>query len=167
VGLLEGADWEVREWLRAGVADVGFLAMPLEDLVVEPFVSDEFAAVMPAGHRLAGAARVTADDLAGEAYVMSKSGCEPLVLDWFKPAGPTVEYEVRTGLAIVPIDPPAARDVVVARAQEREPTPAARAFIDLAIAFGRRTGRGVGPAPPAAGPAAPGREALATSTSSA
>ncbi len=193
VGLLEGADWEVREWLRAGVADVGFLAMPLDDLVVEPFVSDGFAAVMPAGHRLAGAARVSAADLVGEAYVMSKSGCEPLVLDWFKPAGPTVEYEVRTveamlgfireglgvaimpglthpddraKLAIVPIDPPAARHVVVARAAKREPTPAVRAFIDLAVAFGRRVGRPAGTAPPAAGPAAPEDEALATSTSS-
>lgn len=165
VGLLEGSDAEIREWLLDGVADVGFLAAGLDGLETEPFVRDTFAAVLPAGHPLASRSNLTAADLAGEPFVMSKSGCEPLVLTWFGATPPRIEYEVRTvdamigfireglgvsllpglthpddrtGLEIVPVSPRADRQVVVARAAERPASPATARFVRMAVEFGER-----------------------------
>jgi DNA-binding transcriptional LysR family regulator len=153
----EGADPEVHDWLVGGVADVGFLAIPLDGLeVVGTVTEDPFMAVLPAGHSLAVRSAIRPDELSREPFVISRSGCEPLITAWFGSCPPRIEYEVRsvdtmvgfvreglgvtilpelvhpedtTGLAIRPLDPPATRRVVLARAAGIEPTPAIGAFL--------------------------------------
>ncbi len=159
VAVLEGADWEIHDWLVGGVADIGFLATPLDGLWTAPFVADPFLALLRDDHRLAGREVIAPADFDGEPYITTTSGCEPLILRWFGDRPPRIEYEVRgietmiafvreglgisvvpelalpddvAGLALRPLDPPATREVVVARQLDREPTPGVAAFLRLA-----------------------------------
>jgi DNA-binding transcriptional LysR family regulator len=159
VGVLEGADHEVHDWLLAGVADVGFLATPLDGLATAPFVADALLALVRADHRLAAAEAVGRADFAGESFITTTGGCEPLVLAWFGDQPPRIEYSVRgidtmlsfvreglgisivpelnlrgdtTDLALLPLNPPATRSVVVAWSAERELTPVVGAFVRAA-----------------------------------
>ena len=157
VVILEGADYEVHDWLVEGAADVGFLSVPIDDLdVLGTITEDEFRAILPASHPLASRSALRPADLASERFVMSRAGCEPLILGWFAGQPPTVEYEVRaldtlvgfvreglgitlmpelvlpddtSGLAIVAIEPPARRQVVMAKVAGSELAPAATAFV--------------------------------------
>lgn len=156
VAVLEGADPEVHAWLLEGLADVGFLAVPLDGLEAEAFVEDALMAVLPAGHPLSARSTLRPEDLAFEPFITSRSGCEPLIAAWFDRSPARIAYEVRavetilgfvreglgvtvlpelvhpddaTGLAIRPLDPPATRRVMLAWAVGTEPTPAAAAFL--------------------------------------
>jgi DNA-binding transcriptional LysR family regulator len=159
VAVLEGSDREVHDWLIGGVADVGFLAVPLDGLATAPFVEDALLALVRADHRLATSEAVTVGDFAGESFITTTGGCEPLVLDWFGDRPPRMEYSVRgidtmisfvreglgvsvvpelnlpsdtSGLVLRPLDPPATRSVVVAWSGERESTPVVAAFVRAA-----------------------------------
>ena len=61
--------------IRHGRADLAFLYAPLRepDLEVVPLLSEQRAVVVPAGHRLAGRAELTPDDLAGEMFITQPS----------------------------------------------------------------------------------------------
>ena len=159
VAVLEGADGEVRDWLVGGVADVGFLAGPLDGLATAPFVEDALLALVRADHRLATYPAVKPADFDGESFITTTGGCEPLVLAWFGDRPPRIEYDVRgidtmisfvreglgisivpelalpgdtTGLALRPLDPSGVRSVVVAWSAEHEPTPVVSGFLRAA-----------------------------------
>lgn len=153
----EGSDSEVHDWLGSGAADLGLLAVPLDGLdVLGTMTEDLFMAFLPVGHPLAGRDSIRPADLVSEPFIMSSAGCEPLVRAWFGSTQPSVEYQVRAldtlvgfvreglgvtlmptlvhpddldGLAIVPLDPPARRRVVVAAKAGVELSPAAAAFV--------------------------------------
>lgn len=157
VVVLEGADFEVHDLLVDGLADVGFLAIPLDGLSVVGTISeDALLAVLPEGHRLAELPAIGREALAAEPFIMSAAGCAPLIVDWFRPLEPRVAYEVNTvgtmmsfirgglgvtimpelvhpadlaGVAVRPLDPAATRRVVVAFPVGAEPAPAATAFL--------------------------------------
>jgi DNA-binding transcriptional LysR family regulator len=62
-------DWTNQtDVIHDGTVDVGYLRMPFDQrgLAVEPLLSEPRAAVVPAGHRLAGKEAVTVADLAAE-----------------------------------------------------------------------------------------------------
>lgn len=65
------------ERLRDGHLDAILIAteVPGMDMVSVPIFDEPFLAVLPVGHRLAGAARVTADDLAPDMLVLADGHC--------------------------------------------------------------------------------------------
>lgn len=84
VTLFEGTDQEVGDWLEQRVVDLGVVTGPRPGLEAVPLAEDEMLAVLPAGHELAGraAARtqgITLADLAGEPFLLSAGGCEPII----------------------------------------------------------------------------------------
>jgi DNA-binding transcriptional LysR family regulator len=60
-------------------------------------------AVLPAGHPLAARPHATLEQLAAEPFVLSRGGCERLILDTFRAAGhaPQVAFEVHEVSTIV------------------------------------------------------------------
>lgn len=154
--LLEGADPEVRGWIRAGVADVGLLTLPAEGLETIPLGSDELMVVVPANHPMAACAAVRVDDLAGEPFVLPRGGCEAVVRSLLGHVAPPSRHEVRDmgtlfalvreGLGVtmvpslalavlpadlkaLPLDPPVRRAIGLAVRSPHALSPAVAAFI--------------------------------------
>ena len=75
VRLLEGSDREVRDWLDQGAVDVAVVSLPAPGLATAALGSQEMAAVVPFGHRLAGRDEVTYADLAHQPFIRSTGGC--------------------------------------------------------------------------------------------
>jgi DNA-binding transcriptional LysR family regulator len=72
------------EALRSGAVDALLLRLPVDlpGAVVETLAEEPRAVCLPAGHRLAGRARVTLGDLAGEAVVVPTGGPPEWVAFW-------------------------------------------------------------------------------------
>ena len=79
LAVLEGSDGEVLEWLRTGAIDVATVADAAEDLDTTALARDELLAILPSDHPLAQEDTVSIADLAGEPFIMSSGGCEPLI----------------------------------------------------------------------------------------
>ncbi len=64
------------EEIRAGHVDAGLLTLPVEeaDLVTLPVLREELLLVTMPGHRLAKRKKITAQDLAGEPFVLFEAG---------------------------------------------------------------------------------------------
>lgn len=160
--LFEGTDDEVRNWIGARVVDVGLVTEPDPGLAITPLRDDPFVAVVAPDDPLARHARVSARDLAGEPFILSKSGCEPLIRQYFTSSGallcpafevrdmPTILAMVREGLGItvapklalseplaglrtLPLDPPAVRSLALAVPVDAPVAPATQAFIAEAV----------------------------------
>ncbi|MFM9957745.1 MAG: LysR family transcriptional regulator [Phycisphaerales bacterium] len=77
--LREAGSNAVAAAVRSGELDMGIVTLPLAavdapDLIVIPLVEDEFRLIVPARHRLAGAASFRWKDLAGESVVAFEAG---------------------------------------------------------------------------------------------
>jgi LysR family hydrogen peroxide-inducible transcriptional activator len=66
----------ILEHLQHGEIDVGILALPIhaDGLVTRELYQEPFVAALPADHRLAGRARLRADDLQGETLLLLEDG---------------------------------------------------------------------------------------------
>ncbi len=134
---------EMAEALKTGVVDVAItLAQDDPSLDQLPLADDHLVALLPADRVWPG--RLTPKDLLQLPFVMTKGGSEPLVRAWFAQAGvvPDVRHEAQQitsllalvraklgatiiadlaapehhpGLVKVPLDPPAPREIVLAR----------------------------------------------------
>ncbi len=95
--LFEGTDQEVKAWIEARTIDIGVVTLPQTDVDVIPIACDEWLAVVPADHPLARKRTVSLAQLAQEPFLMSKSGCEPILTALFRKAGvmPQVQFGVR------------------------------------------------------------------------
>ena len=174
VALFEGHDEEVVGWVRERAVDVGVVSRDAPDLDVRPLAADQLVAVLPAGHPLAARAHATLEQLAAEPFVLSRGGCERLILDTFTAAGhaPRVAFEVQevsTILAMVaeglgvslvptlsavavphhvalrPLAPAVERRLGLAVPSLADAPPAVRAFLDVAeLASQRLDNRGFG-----------------------
>jgi DNA-binding transcriptional LysR family regulator len=149
VTVLDGHDDELVAWARAGTVDLAVVAGEHPGLEQQPLLTDEFLAVLPAGHRLASGPAVDRAALAGEPFILTQAGCERLVLAALGAAGvvPDVRYEVteastilamvaeRLGVSVVPglaaPDPPPSVVLLPLR-------PRAERRLSLAYAAGRR-----------------------------
>ena len=161
VRVLEGSDPEVLDWLRTGAVDVGVVAEEHDDLLTSPLASDELLAVLPIDHPLADGGSVPIAELAREPFIMPAGGCAPIIAGLAQSAGVRLRrhYEVRdtvsitsmvrerlgvtimpelsipddrSGLRVLPLDPPAERRLGLAVLHDAEPLPAALALISLA-----------------------------------
>jgi DNA-binding transcriptional LysR family regulator len=71
--LHEGSSMQVAAMINSDTVDIGFLVTPAEleaDVVTEDIVVDALRAVLPAGHRLGGAAQIHLEELADDAFVL-------------------------------------------------------------------------------------------------
>lgn len=95
--VLEGTDQEVREWIETRTVDLGVVTLPAEGVDVTPIASDEFLVVLSAAHRLASKRSVPLERLAKEPFILSKAGCEPVLLELFREAkvAPCIQFEIR------------------------------------------------------------------------
>lgn len=161
VRVLEGSDPEVLDWLRTGAVDVCAVAEPFDDLLTSPLSSDELLAVVPVDHPLASRGAVPIAELGQEPFIMPAGGCGPIITGLARAAGVRLRrhYEVRdtgsitamvrerlgvtimpelsipddrSGLRVVPLDPPAERHLSLAVLHDAEPLPAALALMRLA-----------------------------------
>jgi DNA-binding transcriptional LysR family regulator len=160
VRVLEGSDPEVLDWLRTGAVDVAVVAEPFDDLLAVPLAVDDLLAVLPIDHALAAQEAVAIADLAREPFIMPAGGCEPIISGLARAAGVRLRrhYEVRdtasitamvrerlgvtvmpelsipddrSGLRVLPLEPPAQRRLSLAVLHDAEPLPAAMALMSL------------------------------------
>jgi DNA-binding transcriptional LysR family regulator len=161
VALFEGHDEEVVGWVRERAVDVGVVSRDAPDLDVRPLATDHLVAVLPAAHALAAQPRATLEQLAAEPFVLSRGGCERIILDAFTAAGhaPRVAFEVHEvstilamvaeglGVSVVPelsavavpprvalrpLDPPVERRLALAVPSLADAPPAVRALLAVA-----------------------------------
>lgn len=160
VRVLEGSDPEVLDWLRTGAVDVAVVAESFDDLLATPLAVDDLLAVLPIDHPLAAREAITIAELAREPFIMPAGGCEPIISGLARAAGVRLRrhYEVRdtssitamvrerlgvtvmpelsipddrSGLRVLPLDPPARRQLSLAVLHDAEPLPAALALTSL------------------------------------
>jgi DNA-binding transcriptional LysR family regulator len=107
--LLEGGDAEITQWLENHVVDLGVLTMsavggspPGNGLATVPLGQDEWMAVLPENHPLAGRRDVALADLGREPFVLSRGGCESRMLEYADRAGVRlrIQFEIK-GVATV------------------------------------------------------------------
>jgi DNA-binding transcriptional LysR family regulator len=156
--VIDGHDDELVRWLRDGIVDVAVVAGEPEGLELQTLVVDEFLAVLPADHPLAAHESVDRRALADEPFILTRAGCERLILQALAEAGvvPSVSHEVteasaivalvsegagvsivpslavgdsRSSVALRPLRPAAPRRLSLATRAGRSPSPAAAALL--------------------------------------
>jgi DNA-binding transcriptional LysR family regulator len=161
IGLFEGTDAEVLEWLAGGAAEVGVVTLPCPAFETVPLATDEMVAVLPPGHRLQGEPSVALRDLRQDPFIISTGGCEPLITAAAREARVAlrIAFEAREastilamvaaglGVSVVPtlslppgasrvaarpLDPPVSRSLALAVRSRAAASSAARAFLELA-----------------------------------
>jgi DNA-binding transcriptional LysR family regulator len=90
----EGADDTVAQWIIERRVDVGFVVLPDERFDIQPLVEDQFVALVPASHFLAGQEAVHLSDLCHTPFIMTAAGATAHVERLFESAGlrPIIRY---------------------------------------------------------------------------
>ncbi|WP_368934616.1 LysR family transcriptional regulator [Alcaligenes faecalis] len=83
----EGVDSEVVQWLLERRVELGFVVLPDERFDFLPLAQDELVAVLPATHRLAVCASVSARDFHGLPFIRTAAGSGPHVDQFLAAAG--------------------------------------------------------------------------------
>lgn len=158
----EGPDRHVLQWLEERRIDVGFVVLPEERFDTFALSEDQMVALLPLGHHLAGRPAVSLKDLCSDPFVLTEAGSSELVSRLFIAARlqPNIRFRcsqllstlatVARGEAItvvaegslpdeanpqyvkVPLLPMVQRQVGLAVLDQRQASPATRAFIELA-----------------------------------
>ncbi|MCM2294353.1 LysR family transcriptional regulator [Allorhizobium sp. BGMRC 0089] len=159
----EGPDRQVVQWLMDRRVDVGFVVLPEEQFDTYPLVEDQMVALLPSDHALASQTSVTLRDMCADPFVLTEAGSAELVSRLFLAAKlqPNIRYRTSQllstlttvargdGVTIVAesslpdnfplrlvkkaLNPAVKRSVGLAVNDERQSSPAAKAFISLAI----------------------------------
>ncbi|MFF8819223.1 LysR family transcriptional regulator [Leucobacter sp. NPDC015123] len=163
VEVVEGDDDEMPVWLENGFVDVAVLVDPPKLPPGAKLIAiDEYAAVVPDDHPLAGLAEIPLEELAEDGVIVTTGGCEAHVRDMHEAVGLTfaARHRVRDigsmfamvqrgfgvsivpsfgrklvpdGMRMLPVIEGRARRHVIAVPQEREPHPIAVALVEAAI----------------------------------
>lgn len=78
----------------SGTVDVAVVAGEHDGVELQPLVTDELLAVVPAPHPLAASPAVRARDLVDEPFILTRARCERLVLG-AQGVQPNISHEVR------------------------------------------------------------------------
>lgn len=159
--VIDGHDDELVAWMRDGIVDVAVVAGEPQGLALQTLIVDEFLAVLPASHPLAEQESVDRRALADEPFILTRAGCERLILRALAEAGvvPAVSHEVteasaivalvgegagvsivpslaigapRSSVALRPLRPAAPRRLSLATRAGRSPSPAVAALLSEA-----------------------------------
>ncbi|WP_247267638.1 MULTISPECIES: LysR family transcriptional regulator [Pseudomonas] len=158
----EGPDRQVLQWLEERRIDVGFVVLPEERFDTFALVEDQMVALLPSNHPLAAKAALSLKDLCTDPFVLTEAGSSELVSRLFSAARlqPNIRYRcsqllstldvVSRGDAITvvaegslpgapapryvkkPLLPAVQRLIGLAVLDQRQASPATRAFIELA-----------------------------------
>jgi DNA-binding transcriptional LysR family regulator len=158
----EGPDRQITQWLEERRIDVGFVVLPQERFDTFALIEDQMVALLALDHPLATRSAVSLKDLCDDPFVLTQAGSSELVSRLFMAAGlqPNIRYRssqllstldtVSRGDAITivaegslpddptpryvrkPLLPVVQRQIGLAVLDQRQSSPAARAFIELA-----------------------------------
>jgi len=164
VAVVDGHDDELVDWVREGIVDLAVVAGDHAGLEQQLLFRDEFLAVLPRTHPLAAAPAVPRAAFAESPFILTRAGCERLVLELLTAGGvrPAIAHEVSEPAAILamvseglgvsimprlaarrpprsvvllPLDPPAERRISLATPNGTSPSPAVDAFRAEAAAW--------------------------------
>jgi len=160
--VLETDDNEIEDWLAAGAIDLGVVMNPAPGRAAAILGRDAWVPVFPASHRLARRQSVTLAEIASEPFVLATGGCSTNARTLAAAAGTpltNIEIEVRdlasaialvregAGLSLVPestlpeprrglrigaLAQPIFRTFGLVASPAKEPSRAARTFIEAA-----------------------------------
>ncbi|GAA3168361.1 MULTISPECIES: LysR family transcriptional regulator [Streptomyces] len=181
VRVFEGDSGELADWLESGTADAAVLVDPPPGPGLA-LATDGYRALLPRDHPLANEPRLALADLADDPFLVSPDGCEERVRDLHAPAGvpfaparrvrdlATLIGMVQAGLGVtvlpeasrpligpdlvlLPLDPPAARRLVLSGPRSGPWHPAVRPLATAAAEHlaGERPAGGARPGPVPAG----------------
>ena len=158
----EGPDRQVIQWLDERRIDVGFVVLEQERFDTFALFQDQMVALLPAAHPLAAQPCVELRALCDDPFILTDAGSQELVSRLFSAARltPNVRYRCSQllstleavsrgdGVSVVaqaslpatpdpryqvrPLSPRVSRDIGLAVVDQRQSTPAALAFIQLA-----------------------------------
>ncbi|EUB84566.1 LysR family transcriptional regulator [Pseudomonas sp. GM30] len=158
----EGPDRQVLQWLEERRIDVGFVVLPEERFDTFALVEDQMVALLPLDHPLAARAALSLQDLCADPFVLTEAGSSELVSRLFTAARlqPNIRYRCsqllstldvvsrRDAITVVaegslpddpapryvkkPLLPAVQRLIGLAVLDQRQASPATRAFIELA-----------------------------------
>lgn len=164
----EGPDRQVLQWLDERRIDIGFVVLPEERFDTFELIEDRMVALLPLDHPLAARSQLGLKDLCNDPFVLTEAGSSELVSRLFNAARlqPDIRYRcsqllstldtVRRGDAItivaegslpdeenpryvkMALTPNVQRQVGLAVLDQRQSSPAALAFIDMALRIHRR-----------------------------
>jgi DNA-binding transcriptional LysR family regulator len=164
----EGPDRQVLQWLDERRIDIGFVVLPEERFDTFDLIEDRMVALLPFDHPLAAQLQLALNDLCNDPFVLTEAGSSELVSRLFNAARlqPDIRYRcsqllstldtVSRGDAITivaegslpdeenpryvkkALTPNVQRQVGLAMLDRRQASPAALAFIDLALQIHRR-----------------------------
>ncbi len=98
---LDGTNQEVRNWIYTGAVDVGFVSLPDDEFETTFIMHDEMNIIVPASHALAKRKAIDVEEIRGEAFIMTKGGCEGMIRQIFKACNPDIKYEVKETATIL------------------------------------------------------------------
>lgn len=158
----EGPDRQVVQWLEERRIDIGFVVLPEERFDTFALIEDQMVALLPAAHPLATRSELSLKALCADPFILTEAGSSELVSRLFNAARlqPNIRYRcsqllstletVSRGDAItviaegslpdsphpgyvkIPLSPAVKRQVGLAVLDQRQVSPAALAFIELA-----------------------------------
>ncbi|MFU2326205.1 LysR family transcriptional regulator [Pseudomonas sp. NFX98] len=158
----EGPDRQVIQWLEERRIDIGFVVLPDERFDTVTLMEDQMVALLPVDHPLAARDSVSLKDLCNDPFVLTEAGSSELVSRLFNAARLTPNIRFRCSqllstldtvgrgdaLTVVaegslpehsdnryvkkPLSPVVTRQVGLAVLDQRQASPAAFAFIQLA-----------------------------------
>ncbi|WP_448108050.1 LysR family transcriptional regulator [Pseudomonas azerbaijanoccidentalis] len=158
----EGPDRQVVQWLEERRIDIGFVVLPDERFDTVALMEDQMVALLPVDHPLAARDSVSLKDLCNDPFVLTEAGSSELVSRLFSAARLTPNIRFRCSqllstldtvgrgdaLTVVaegslpehndsryvkkPLSPVVTRQVGLAVLDQRQASPAAFAFIQLA-----------------------------------
>jgi DNA-binding transcriptional LysR family regulator len=86
LSIFEGTDDEVHSWVKSGVAQIGFAAIPIEGVTAEEIARDEWLVLVPR-RQFREKTTITLNELARHKFLMSGGGCERHIQKIFASAG--------------------------------------------------------------------------------
>lgn len=97
VGLMEGTDAEICEWVDKNIVDLGLTGETTPEVQSVVIGEDEFVLVLGSEHRFSKRQSIRLTELAQEPFLMSTSGCEPAIRRIFRNSkiDPAIVFRVR------------------------------------------------------------------------
>ncbi|MFD0589269.1 LysR family transcriptional regulator [Paenibacillus sp. GCM10027627] len=97
VVLFEGTDYEVSEWVRNGIIDMGFIAKLNWDESIIPITRDKMVAVLSKYHPFSNYQAIPVEMLADSPFIMPTGGCELIIREIFESSGFSlnIQFQVR------------------------------------------------------------------------